>query len=52
MDVSRVSSSEDANHANLSLLQLLNPEVISDPYGLYRAFREHDPVYWDPYMHA
>ena len=52
MDVSRVSSSEEANHANLSLLHLLNPEVISDPYGLYRAFREHDPVYWDPYMHA
>lgn len=52
MDVSRASSSEDASHANLSLLQLLNPEVISDPYGLYRAFREHDPVYWDPYMHA
>lgn len=52
MDVSRVSSSNDANNANLSLLQLLNPEVISDPYGLYRAFREHDPVYWDPYMHA
>src|SRR5271170_4179175 len=52
MDVSRVSSSENANHANLSLLHLLNPEVISDPYALYRAFREHDPVYWDPYMHA
>jgi pimeloyl-[acyl-carrier protein] synthase len=52
MDVLGVSSSEEANPASLSLLQLLNPEVISDPYALYRAFREHDPVYWDPYMHA
>jgi pimeloyl-[acyl-carrier protein] synthase len=40
------------NTENLSLLQLLYPEVLADPYSLYRALREHDPVYWDPYMHA
>ena len=37
---------------NLSLLRLLDPGVSSDPYTLYRALREHDPVHWDPYMHA
>jgi hypothetical protein len=40
------------NGDNLSLLQLLDPDVLTDPYPLYRALREHDPVYWDPYMHA
>jgi pimeloyl-[acyl-carrier protein] synthase len=40
------------NSPNLSLLQLLYPAVLADPYSLYRALREHDPVYWDPYMHA
>jgi cytochrome P450 len=33
-------------------LHLLDPEVAADPYALYRALREHDPVHWDPYMHA
>jgi hypothetical protein len=42
----------DTNGDNLSLLQLLDPDVLTDPYPLYRALREHDPVYWDPYMHA
>jgi cytochrome P450 len=37
---------------NLSLLRLLNPAVITNPYALYRALREGDPVHWDPYMHA
>ena len=36
----------------LSLLQLLNPEVLADPSVLYRALREYQPVHWDPYMHA
>jgi pimeloyl-[acyl-carrier protein] synthase len=26
--------------------------VLADPYALYRALREYDPVHWDPYMHA
>jgi len=37
---------------SLSLLRLLDPGVSNDPYVLYRALREHDPVHWDPYMHA
>jgi amino acid adenylation domain-containing protein len=46
------SAVEEANGERLSLLRLLNPEVLADPYGLYRALREHSPVYWDPYLHA
>lgn len=51
MQISRTSASE-ASNVNLSLLQLLSPEVLADPHVLYRALREHDPVHWDPYMHA
>jgi pimeloyl-[acyl-carrier protein] synthase len=36
----------------LSLLRMLDPDVLADPHALYRALREHDPVHWDPYMHA
>lgn len=36
----------------LSLYQLLDPEVLANPYPLYRELRETDPVYWDPYLHA
>jgi pimeloyl-[acyl-carrier protein] synthase len=46
----KATSSSD-NEA-LSLLRLLDPVVAADPYALYRALREHDPVHWDPYMHA
>ena len=47
-----VTSVTDMNDENLSLLRLLNPEVIADPQPLYRALRELSPVHWDPYMHA
>jgi cytochrome P450 len=36
----------------LSLYHLLDPEVLADPYPLYRQLREQDPVLWDPYLHA
>jgi cytochrome P450 len=52
MRLSPASGVEEANDENLSLLRLLNPEVLSNPYALYRALREYDPVHWDPYMHA
>ncbi len=38
--------------APLSLFQLLDPEVLADPYPLYRRLRTEDPVHWDPYLHA
>jgi pimeloyl-[acyl-carrier protein] synthase len=46
------ASPEETKNANLSLLRLLNPEVLADPSAFYRALREHSPVHWDPYMHA
>jgi cytochrome P450 len=36
----------------LSLARLLDPEVLADPYPLFRRLRSIDPVHWDPYLHA
>lgn len=36
----------------LSLCQLLDPEVLADPYPLFRKLRDEDPVHWDPYLHS
>ncbi len=47
-----MSAVAETNNEKLSLLRLLEPEMAANPYALYRALREHDPVYWDPYMHA
>src|SRR5580658_10468356 len=44
--------SDKANEAPLSLYQLLDPEVLANPYPLYHRLRSHDPVHWDPYLHA
>ena len=44
------ADSEESNQ--FSLLRMLSPEVLAEPYALYRRLREYDPVHWDPYMHA
>jgi cytochrome P450 len=36
----------------LSLYRLLDPEVLADPYPLYRRLRTEDPVHWDHFLHA
>jgi pimeloyl-[acyl-carrier protein] synthase len=36
----------------LSLVRLLDPDVLADPFPLYHALRTHDPVHWDPYLHC
>lgn len=38
--------------AELSLYRLLDPEILANPYPLFRALRENDPVHWDPFLHA
>jgi len=42
----------EVNDADLSLLQLLNAQVLADPWEFYRSLRERSSVHWDPYMHA
>ncbi len=37
---------------SLSLFQLLDPEVLADPYPLYRRVRAQGPVRWDPFVHS
>src|SRR5215469_600506 len=46
--ISGVSASE----RQPSLYQLLDPDILADPYPLYRRLRETDPIAWDPFLHA
>lgn len=38
--------------STLSLYQLLDPEVLANPYPLFHRLRAEDPVHWDPFLHA
>ena len=39
-------------HRQLGLYQLLDPEILADPYPLYHRLRSADPVCWDPFLHT
>lgn len=43
---------EEDRGRELSLLRMLEPEVLAAPHKHYRTLREHNNVHWDPYMHA
>jgi cytochrome P450 len=45
-------TSSNTSAPALSLYHLLDPEVLADPYPLYRRLREEAPVHWDPYLHT
>ncbi len=38
--------------AALSLYQLLDPEVLANPYPLFHRIRSTDPVHWDIFLHS
>jgi pimeloyl-[acyl-carrier protein] synthase len=38
--------------ASLSLVRLLEPEVLANPYPLYHKLRGEDPVHWDRFLHT
>lgn len=52
MSGAATSNAPEATELPLSLYHLLDPEVLADPYPLYHRLRTHDPVHWDPYLHA
>lgn len=48
MKVTSVTESDPS----LSLYHLLDPEVLANPYPLFRRLRTEDPIHWDPFIHA
>jgi pimeloyl-[acyl-carrier protein] synthase len=52
MPVNTVECSAPKATSVLTLTQLLDPEVLANPYPLFHRLRREDPVHWDPFLHA
>ena len=52
MSANSASTSSQNSARPVSLYHLLDPDVLANPYPLYRQLREQAPVHWDPYLHA
>ncbi len=52
MAVGSIESLARRKTALLSLTQLLDPEVLANPYPLFNRLQREDPVHWDPFLHA
>src|SRR5580704_16536783 len=46
------SVSRSTGVSALSLYHLLDPQVLANPYPLFRRLRTEDPVHWDAFLHA
>lgn len=44
--------SRSTGDSALSLYHLLDPDVLANPYPLFRRLRTEDPVHWDPFLHT
>jgi pimeloyl-[acyl-carrier protein] synthase len=49
---SELPEAAKSSDPGLSLFQLLDPEVLANPYPLFHRLRREDPVHWDPFLHA
>ena len=45
-------SDRSAGASALSLYHLLDPEVLANPYPLFRRLRTEAPVHWDAFLHT
>jgi hypothetical protein len=51
-DTASISQPSEEESEPLSLYHLLDPEVLANPYPLFRRLRTEDPVHWDVFLHT